>query len=150
MSFVPAARVLRALAIALWVGALAGFAFLFAPIAFHTIGPTAQFAAMIAATLRALTAFGWACALVALGATFAIPGCRKRGTLIFGAIVAAMALLGLYEVIAVIPAMETLKLQTPAYAALHKTSSLVYGAALLLGLIAIAMISVRDIREGND
>jgi len=134
----------RALAMALWVGAMAGFAFIVAPIAFHSMGPTPAFAAMIAEMLRTLTLFGALLASVAIAATIFL-GVRNRDALLFAGMVLTMWLLTLYERSAIIPQMERTALQTPAYEALHRASSEVYGLVLLLGVAAIALLSVRDV-----
>lgn len=48
---------LRVVLLGLWVGAMASFAFIFAPIAFAHAGPTQGFAGTIAASVRAIVAF---------------------------------------------------------------------------------------------
>lgn len=145
--FTTAVRIARTIAIALWVGAMAGFAFLFAPVAFRIIGPNAAFASTIATTIRAVTVFGWACAAIAAAATVMLARRTSRTTIPLLAALALMSALSSFEVWTVIPKMERTKLQTPAYDALHRESSRVYGAALVLGLVSLALISIRDVGE---
>ncbi|GAC1614808.1 MAG: hypothetical protein NVS9B12_15430 [Vulcanimicrobiaceae bacterium] len=138
---IPAARIARLLAIALWVGAMAGFAFIFAPTAFHVIGPTPVFATTIAATLRALTAFGFGCAVVAALATLALPGRFGRKSIVFAFAIAAMCGLSFFEIASVVPQMERTPLRTGAYEKLHRQSSRVYTAVLLLGFLSLALLA---------
>jgi hypothetical protein len=113
-----------------------GFAFVFAPIAFHTIGPTPQFAATIAACVEALTSAGYV--LAAIAALASLPQFRShpRTCVAVIALLAIMTLLGAYETHALVPLMQHTALQTPAYDALHRRSSGVYSAILLAGIAA--------------
>jgi ABC-type transport system involved in multi-copper enzyme maturation permease subunit len=130
---------LRLLALGLWVGAMIGFAFIFAPIAFATIGPTPAFAATIARVVGAVTVFGYACALIAVLASVALFGSQSRRSIAIVTLVVIMSALGLYETHAIVPLMQSTPLQTPAYDALHRRSSAVYSAILLCGLAAFVM-----------
>lgn len=125
--------VLRTFAFGLWVGAMTGFAFIFAPIAFRTIGPTPAFAATIASSIGALTAFGYGCAALAV-VTSALEVPRSRRMIVPLAAALVMAALGYYETAVIVPSMQHTPLQTPAYDALHRRSSGVYSAILLLGI----------------
>jgi hypothetical protein len=125
--------VLRNLAFGLWVGAMTGFAFIFAPIAFHAVGPTPAFATTIASVVRALTTFGYICAIVAIVAS-ALDLSRSRRMLVPLVAALAMSALGYYETRVIVPQMERTALQTPAYDALHRRSSSVYSVILLLGV----------------
>jgi len=138
--------VVRALSMTLWVGGMAGFAFIVAPVAFRIMGPTPAFAAMIATMLGDLTLLGAACAAVAIAATLLLGNHRSRYTVIFVAMVLAMSALSLYERTSVIPQMQHTSLQTPAYETLHRKSAAVYGAVLLIGVAAISLISARNAR----
>ncbi|MFN2527845.1 MAG: DUF4149 domain-containing protein [Candidatus Baltobacteraceae bacterium] len=140
--------IVRAISMALWVGGMVGFAFIFAPAAFHSMGPTPSFAALIAQILRNLTVAGVICAVLAVAATLLLRNERRRFTIIFVAMVLAMSALSLYERASIIPRMEQTAVQTPAYAALHRASSDVYGIVLLIGVAAIALLSVRDVGKG--
>ncbi|GAC1393717.1 MAG: hypothetical protein NVSMB31_13360 [Vulcanimicrobiaceae bacterium] len=139
--FVESAQVLRTLAMALWVGSMAGFAFIFAPAAFHTMGATPLFAATIAATIRATTIFGWACGAIALVITFVLPSRAQRIAYAFAGLVVVMGFLSFYEISRIVPEMEHTALHTAAYAALHQQSSMVYSTILLLGIVALAISS---------
>ena len=140
---ISAARVARTLAIGLWVGAMAGFAFIFAPVAFHVLGATPPFATMIATTIRALTAMGVACAFVGLVTTFALKESRLRAGAIATALTGMLAL-SFVEIISIVPKMEHTALHTAAYAALHRQSSALYSIVLLLGFLVLGATSTRD------
>ncbi|MDQ6929230.1 MAG: DUF4149 domain-containing protein [Candidatus Eremiobacteraeota bacterium] len=140
---IHAARVARTLAVGLWVGAMAGFAFIFAPIAFHVLGATPAFAAIIAATIRVLTAFGAACAVVAIASTYLLGASRPRALAIATALLVMVGLC-IVEVAFIVPQMERTALHTSAYSSLHGESSAVYSVVLLLGILSLAAISVRE------
>ncbi|MGH7708379.1 MAG: DUF4149 domain-containing protein [Vulcanimicrobiaceae bacterium] len=141
------------LALALWIGGLVGFAFLFAPVAFATIPDLATFARLIGRELLALARFGYVCgavALIALGWRARIA--PVRGTMIRAALVLAMLVLVAIETRIVVPQMGRLlsAIDAPlgtlartdsrraAYDAEHRRSSTIYGAVLVLGLLAFA------------
>jgi hypothetical protein len=121
---------------------MAGFAFLFAPVAFANVGPTPAFAATIAETLRALTRAGEVFGIVAAAITaFArIDTPRVAAGVI--ACVALMLALGFVETQYVIPQMQLTPLQTPAYEALHKQSSTIYSIVLLSGLVGFVLAAL--------
>ena len=130
---------LRIILLALWVGAMAAFAFIFAPIAFQHEGPTPAFAATIAACVRWIVAAGnWIAFLTMLitwrGGLETTPRREFINLLLALAICA-----GGYEVYAIVPRMEVTPLLTPAYEALHRESSAVYGAAFLAAAIALVL-----------
>ena len=134
---------LRIIALSIWVGAMAGFAFIVAPIVFAHVGPTAPFAASIAACVRAIVALGLWVSLIALLITlFArLEGSRMRTTIV--ATLAIAAICGIYETRSIVPKMESTPLQTPAYDALHRQSSAVYGAAFIAALASLALAARR-------
>lgn len=132
------AAILRSMAFGVWVGAMIGFAFFFAPIAFHQFGPTPHFAEAIAQTVTAITRLGYGCtAVIVAGVLFEW---RSRPVLIVSAALALlMCALGYYEVHVVVVQMRGTPLQTPAYAALHARSSLVYSLVLIAGIAGWAL-----------
>ena len=134
---------IRTIVFGLWVGALAGFAFLFAPIAFAHVGPTAPFAATIAACVGALVRAGdWAGILCAAITVFGRLESRRAAAAIVLCVAAAVAL-GYVETTLIVPRMQETALLTPAYEALHRQSSAVYGTAFLAALAAFAISSRR-------
>ncbi len=136
-------RLLRTLLFGLWVGSLAGFAFIFAPIAFAHIGPTPQFAATIAANVRALVRVGDWFAIAAAAITLVGKlESRRAAAAIIGCIALAIVM-GYVETVAIVPQMERTALLTPAYAALHRESSAVYGTAFLAALAAFIIAARR-------
>ena len=130
---------LRLLVLGIWVGAMIGFAFLFAPTAFVQIGPTPAFAATIAACVGLLTRLGDWCGIVAAAITvFAYLETRKTATIIVACIAVAIAF-GFVETAWIVPQMQSTPLQTPAYDALHQRSSTVYSVVVLAALVAFAL-----------
>jgi len=147
-------RILAAIeipALGLWLGALCGFAFIFAPIAFKIVAPldVGRFAALTSAILAALAVMGYACGGVAI--VMALWRSREAGDRIFDFVRALLiaAALGLvwFQSQTIVPAMAAVSdVTSPQYHALHSRSTLVYGSVVLLGLIAFVMAAAR--REG--
>jgi hypothetical protein len=153
----------EALALALWTGAMAGFAFIFAPIAFRTIGNMTTFGAVTAGVLRALSTFGVVCGVVAivasLGRSYAPESVRLRGLRNLLVIVAFAATA--YEQNAILPRMEATAAQIPgaidsvpkedprraAYDAEHDASTRVYGLAFLCVAAATALVAFGRTRK---
>jgi Domain of unknown function (DUF4149) len=129
-------RIIKVLAFGLWSGAMIGFAFIFAPVAFKALGPTPVFAALIARTIGAITVFGYGCGACAIAASLLDLKDRYRAFSLT-AIAIVMIALTWYEMHAVVPIMERTPIASPAYSALHRQSSTIYGFVLLLGLIAL-------------
>lgn len=144
---------IESLALALWIGALAGFAFVFAPIAFHTVRNTGEFATLIGTVLRTLGWMGAACAAAALVSIVLGRRGSVQNRAVRGVLVALMAALSLYVTLSVIPQMEaTAKLfgapfgaiaksdsRRVRYDRLHASSSRLYGAVLVMGAAAIIL-----------
>lgn len=135
-------NVVRIVALGLWVGALAGFAFFFAPAAFAHIGATPAFAATIGACVIDLTRAGWLLGAVAVAAAF-LDNRRSKATLVTAIAVAVAILFSIIEVAMILPQMQATPLGTAAYDALHRESSHVYGIALLGALTALIASSWR-------
>ena len=133
---------LRILFLGLWVGAMAGFAFIFAPILFAHAGATPEFAATIAACVRAIVHIGdWLAVLAAAVTVFARLESRPMSIAILGCLALAVVC-GVVELNLIVPQMERTPLLTPAYDALHRESSGVYGVAFLSAVAAL-VISAR-------
>lgn len=147
-------RILAAIeipALGLWLGALCGFAFIFAPIAFRIVAPTdvGRFAALTSAILGALAVMGYVCGGVAI--VMALWRSRDAGDRIFDFVRATLIAVALalvwFQSRAIVPAMAAVSdVTSPAYHALHGRSTLVYGSVVVLGLVAIVMAAAR--REG--
>jgi hypothetical protein len=135
--------VIRIVALGLWAGALAGFAFFFAPIAFAHVGPTQAFADTIAACVIALARFGWLLGGIAVAAALFDRGAEPWGARATTLTVVLAIACSIVEVTAIVPHMQSTPLGTPAYDALHRESSLVYGLALLCTLGALVASSWR-------
>jgi putative copper export protein len=130
----------RSLALGIWVGAMAAFAFIFAPTVFRHVGPTPQFAATIAACVRQISATGAVLGMLVIVATVAMRESARKKALVIGAIVLALVLSAI-ETWSIVPAMEQTPLLTPAYESLHRASSGVYAAVLILALGAFVISS---------
>ena len=147
---------LEAVLLALWAGAMAGFAFIFAPVASRHIGNMETFAAMIAAVIRALTAFGNVCGALAVALSLArafSPRARTLACVRIGLVAVGLAA-SAYETSAIIPRMEATAAQIPgpidsvpktdarriAYDREHTNSTRVYGLAFLCVLAAVALV----------
>ena len=147
-------RILAAIeipALGLWLGALCGFAFIFAPIAFRIVAPTdvGRFAALTSAILAALAVMGYVCGGLAI--VMALWRSLEAGDRIFDFVRALLVAIALalvwFQSRAIVPAMAAMSdVGSPQYHALHNRSTIVYGGVVLLGLIAIVMAAAR--REG--
>jgi hypothetical protein len=147
-------RILAAIeipALGLWLGALCGFAFIFAPIAFRIVAPLdiGRFAALTSAVLAALATMGYVCGGVAI--LMALWRSLSAGDRIFDFVRALLIALALalvwFESRTIVPAMAAVSnVNSPQYHALHGRSTMVYGGVVLLGLIATVMAAAR--REG--
>jgi|HubBroStandDraft_1064217.scaffolds.fasta_scaffold07970_4 hypothetical protein len=147
-------RVLGAIeipALGIWLGALIGFAFISAPLAFRLVAPLDldRFAALTVATIGQLTTWGYVLGGIAILA--AIGRALDAGDRTWDAIRIALVALALglasYEQQAIVPAMQAMPdLHSAAYGELHARSSAVYGAVVLLDLIALVLAAAR--REG--
>lgn len=151
-------RIIEILALALWIGSLAGFAFVFAPVVFSRLNDHLDtFASIVAGTLGQLTLLGYICGALSLAASVAAAALGERRAAIVRIICVVLALaLTTYDQRAIVPAMT----QTQAafhqpfnavpktdplrvrYDALHAQSSRVYGAALIFGIVALASLAL--------
>jgi hypothetical protein len=144
-------RVLGAIetpALGLWCGALLGFAFISAPLAFRIVGTAdvGRFAALTAASIGTLTLCGYALGAVAfIAALLRSAGAAERTADFLRAGLVAVALaLATYQQRAIVPEMTaTTDVRTPEYRALHARSTAVYGGVTLLVLIALIASAAR-------
>ena len=147
--------VIEALALALWIGALAGFAFVFAPTAFAVVTNLDRFAELIATTVTHLNALGYWCggiALVAIVLRNREDAALGRSTAIRAIAVLVMLALVFVEGHFIVPAMAdaqrafggsfaavpNLDPRRVRYDDLHRISSVCYGLVLLLGSVTLA------------
>ncbi len=144
-------RVLAAIeipALGIWLGALTGFAFVSAPLAFRLIAPldVARFAALTAQSLAVLTTWGYVLGGIAIvAAAFRALFAGDRVWDFVRILLVALALgLATYEERAIVPAMAaTIDVRSSAYHELHNRSSQVYGVVVLLTLVALVLAAVR-------
>jgi hypothetical protein len=160
-------RVLTALEVSvlgLWAGAMAGFAFVFAPVAIKIVPRMDTFATLIASVVRALGPFGAVCGGIAIAAA-CLRGLAPSGRPLAIARIALVAI-GLaasaYEVSSAIPRMEATAAtiagpidsvdksdpRRAAYDAEHQASSRVYGTAFLcvLGALGLAAFGRKSLK----
>jgi hypothetical protein len=138
---------LRLFLLAAWAGAMIVFAFVFAPAAFAHVGPTPQFAATIAASLRTLGNLGSLFGIAAVALTFVLGKHDPRRAPIVVLFVALAIASVTVENAFIVPKMEATPLLTPAYEALHGWSSRVYSLALLAVLAAFGFSSLPAYRR---
>lgn len=143
-------RVLAAVeipALGLWLGALCGFAFIFAPAAFRIVSELTQFAALTTTNLRLLAIVGAACGAltIAAAAVRSLDASDRTNDIVRVLLVVLALLLVGYETFAIVPAMlGVANVQSPDFAALHQRSSQVYGAVVACVLAALVLAAVRS------
>ena len=146
----------EAAVLALWAGAMAGFAFVFAPIAIRIVPEMGTFATLIGAFIRGLSSFGSACGAIAIVASLVRSVAPEARKLALGriALVAVGLVASAYETQAIIPRMEATAAQIPgaidsvprddprraAYDEEHHQSTRVYGLAFLCVLAAVVLV----------
>jgi len=147
---------LEATVLGLWAGALAGFAFIFAPIAIRIVPNMTTFATLIGTVIRGLTSFGAVCgtlAILSALARMAVAGTRRLAVARVALVVVALGASS-YETGAIIPRMEATGAQIPgaidsvpksdprraAYDREHTASTRVYGLAFLCVLAAVTLV----------
>ena len=144
-------RVLAAIelpALGVWLGALAGFAFVSAPLAFRIVAPldAARFAALTAHTIGALTVWGYVLGGIAIvaGLLRAVTAGDRTWDFVRIALVAVALGLATYQQHAIVPQMAAMSdLHGAAYHALHSRSTVVYGGVVLLVLAALILGAAR-------
>jgi hypothetical protein len=144
-------RVLAAIeipALGIWLGALAGFAFISAPLTFHALASLdgRRFADLTAHTLAVLTLWGYVLGAIAIvTALLRAASAGDRTWDLVRAVLVAVALgLATYEQRAIVPLMQAMTdLHDPAYHALHQRSMLVYGAVAILVLVTLVVAAAR-------
>jgi len=144
-------RVLAAIelpALGVWLGALAGFAFVSAPLAFRIVAPldAGRFAALTAQTIGNLTVWGYVLGAIAIVAGLVRAAAAGDRTWDFARIALVALALGLatFEQRAIVPQMQaTTDVHSDAYHALHTRSTVVYGAVVLLVLAAMILGAAR-------
>jgi len=139
----------------LWAGAMAGFAFIFAPIAIKIVPRMDTFATLIAAVIRGVGSFGAVCGTLAIGAAIVRGTSSQPRRLAVAriAFVGVALLASAYESKTIIPRMEATAAQIPgpidsvpktdprriAYDEQHSASSRVYGIAFLCVLASLSL-----------
>ncbi len=155
-------RVLRLLAIVVWVGGLIFFAFVLAPVVFHVLPSTHEAGTVVGATLRVLNLMGYFCGFIFLFAT--IPAWlratrRGRRLLVTQIMLVALMIVATFYVSArIVPAMERDRIAVGGdvdaappddpsrldFERLHPISERIEGAALFLGLGVVVLLGSED------
>jgi uncharacterized membrane protein len=155
-----ALRILRLLAIVIWVGGLVFFAFVLAPVAFSVLPTGHDAGTIVGATLRVLNQIGYVCGFLFLFATI-YPSLRSTANqrkLLASEITLVVLMLAatLYVQARILPAMERDRIAAggdidaapvgnPArldFERLHPLSEKVEGTALLLGLGVVILLGL--------
>ncbi len=147
----------RLLSLVVWVGGIAFFAFVVAPVAFGRLGSAHEAGLVVGGTLRVLHLLGLGCSAVFLGLTLTRVGRGPSRRLLLAecGLVLAMALLTSYSQFGVLPRMEAYRAEAggdvgavdatqPArveFERLHRRSERVEGAVLFGGLTVLAMVA---------
>jgi hypothetical protein len=142
-------RVLAAIeipALGLWLGALCGFAFIFAPAAFAIVPDLTEFAKLTVTNLRILSYAGYVCG--GLGIVIALVRSRdaadRTNDIVRAGLLLIALLLVAIEAFAVIPALNAITdVHSADFAELHQRSTQVYGAVVVLVLAALVLAAVR-------
>jgi hypothetical protein len=148
----------EAAVLALWAGAMAGFAFVFAPAASKVVVPRGMdtFSSLIGTTIRGLGSFGAVCGALAIVASLGralAPESRRLAFTRVALVAAGMTASG-YVAGAIIPHMDTIAATIPgpidsvpktdprraAYDAEHQNSTRVYGVAFFCVLAAAMLV----------
>ena len=133
-------------AIGLWLGALCGFAFIFAPAAFRLVPNVMQFASLTSTNLRVLGDVGAVCGGIAIAIAIArsFEAADRTNDIVRAALILVALLLVAYETFAIVPAMAAITdLHSPDFAELHQRSTQVYGGVVVLALATLIMAAVR-------
>ena len=160
-------RVLRLLAIVVWVGGLIFFAFVEAPTAFRVMGTSRQFALLIGGSLSELNLMGHACGFAFLLASIPLWfRTEPRGRSLLKAevpLVALMLAATMYVQLSLIPAMvrdraaaggeiTAVPLDNPVrvdFDRLHGVSEKVEGTTLFLGLVVVVLMAAEPGSRGS-
>lgn len=149
-------RVVRLLALVVWVGGLLFFAFVLAPVAFRVLPNSHEAGLVVGAALRHLHLMGLSAGLIYLAAA-AAERRAPRWWLAPGLVVLMLVLTGVSQW-GILPRMEadragaggdvsTAPLTDPArldFDRLHRVSERVEGGVLLLGLAAAVLLGLED------
>jgi uncharacterized membrane protein len=151
-----AVRVLRLLAMVVWVGGLCFFAFVVAPVAFSVLPSTHEAGTVVGATLRVLNEIGLVCGLVFIMAMPWKGFPTRSARLLLAEMLCVVGMMAATMAVqwAIVPRMERDRIAAggdvdaapPGNAArldferLHPLSEKVEGGALLLGLGVVVLM----------
>jgi len=133
-------------AMGLWLGALCGFAFIFAPAAFALVPDISQFANLTTANLRVLAEVGAVCGglTIVVALVRSLDAADRTNDIVRAALILLALLLLAFETFAIVPAMAAITdVHSPDFADLHQRSMEVYGGVVALVLAALIVAAVR-------
>jgi hypothetical protein len=133
-------------ALGLWLGALCGFAFIFAPAAFALVPNGAQFASLTTANLRVLADVGVVCGGIAIVVALvrSFDAADRTNDIVRAALIVLALLLVAWETFGIVPAMATIAdVHSQDFADLHQRSMEVYGGVVIFALAALVMAAIR-------
>lgn len=133
-------------AIGLWLGALCGFAFIFAPAAFRLVPDVTQFSSLTASNLRALGVVGAICGGLAIVVALirSLDASDRTSDIVRAALILVALILVGYDTFAIVPAVAAVtNVHSPEFAELHHRSTQVYGGVVVLTFVALVMAAVR-------
>jgi Domain of unknown function (DUF4149) len=133
-------------AIGLWLGALCGFAFIFAPAAFRLVPDVTQFASLTTTNLRILGNVGAICGGIAIVVALvrSYDAADRTIDIVRAGLILVALLLVAYETFAIVPVMTAITdVHSAEFAELHQRSSQVYGGVVVLALAALVLAAIR-------
>jgi hypothetical protein len=133
-------------AIGLWLGALCGFAFIFAPAAFRLVPDVTQFANLTTTNLRTLGDVGAICGGIAIVVALvrSYDAADRTIDIVRAGLILVALLLVAYETFAIVPVMTAITdVHSAEFAQLHQRSSQVYGGVVVLALAALVLAAIR-------
>jgi hypothetical protein len=133
-------------ALGLWLGALCGFAFIFAPAAFALVPDGTQFSHLTIANLRVLADVGAVCGGIAIVVALvrSFDAADRTNDIVRAALIVVALLFVAYETFVIVPAITAITdVHSQEFADLHQRSMEVYGGAVAFALAALIMAAIR-------
>lgn len=157
-----ALRFLRLLSAVVWIGGIVFFAFVLAPVAFHTLPTVHDAGLVVGACLRVFDFVALICGVTLLIATtvfYTRSNSEKRNLALQGAVVALMTLATLYLHFGILPSMESDRaaaagditslaptdLHRRHFDKLHSLSEQVEGGVLFAGVGLLILMSRKPV-----
>lgn len=159
-----ALRFLRLTAAVVWVGGIVFFAFVLAPVAFHTLPTVREAGLIVGACLRVFDIIALLCGVILLATTtffYSRSTSGKRNLASQGALIALMTLATLYLHFGILPSMDADRVAAAGditslsatdphrqhFDKLHALSEQVEGGVLLGGIALLVLMSMKPATE---